>query len=58
MHTPTPSELEQQTKQRPKSPSEHQSKESNESTSDDEAQVSEILDRTAQTITQLTTSIS
>ena len=58
-HTPTPSELEQQAKQRSRSPSEHQSEESsNEGTSDDEAKVSEILDRTTQTITQLTTSIS
>ena len=58
-HTPTPVEPEQQTEQRPKSPSEHQSGESSdEETSDDEAQVSEILDRTAQAITQLTTSIS
>ena len=44
-HTPTPSELEQQDEQRPKDPSEHQSEESSdEETTDDEAQVSEILD--------------
>ena len=58
-HTPTPSELERQTEKRTKSPSEPQTEESsNEDTLDDEAQVSEILDRTAQAITQLTTSIS
>ena len=57
-HTPTPSELQQQTKQRSRNPSEHQSEGSSEKdTSSDEAQVSEILDRTAQTITQLTASI-
>ena len=55
MHTPTPSELEQQ---RPaeQDPSEEES--SNADTSDDEARVSEILDRTAQTIAQSTTSLS
>ena len=47
VHTPTPSELNSSEKES-----------SNADTSDNEARVSEILDRTAQAITQLTTSIS
>ena len=45
VHTPTPSELEPQVEQHSENPPEHRSEESsNEGTSDDEAQVSEILD--------------